>query len=67
MHVYLREEPVRLRMVEVDALVDATIAALAKGRHEITFPRGIAPAYVIQALAPAFMRRAVRRNTIDAR
>jgi short-subunit dehydrogenase len=54
-------------MVEVDALVDAMIAALAKGKHEITFPGGISPAYAIQAIAPEFMRRAVRRNTIDAR
>jgi hypothetical protein len=53
-------------MVEVDALVDAMIAALAKGKHEITYPRGIAPAYAIQAIAPEFMRSQVRRNTIDA-
>ena len=54
-------------MVEVDALVGAIFAALAKGRHEITYPGGIAPAYVIQAVAPEFMRKQVRRNTIDAR
>jgi hypothetical protein len=53
-------------MVEVDALVDAMIAALARGKHEITYPGGISPAYVIQAIAPEFMRRQVRRNTIDA-
>ena len=53
-------------MVEVGRLVDAIVDALAKGKHEITYPRGIAPAYVIQALAPGFMRRLVRRNTIDA-
>jgi short-subunit dehydrogenase len=58
---------VRNGMVEVDALVDAMIAALAKGKHEITYPRGIAPAYAIQAIAPEFMRKQVRRNTIDAR
>jgi short-subunit dehydrogenase len=56
----------RSQMVEVDALVDAIIAALAKGKRELTFPSGIAPAYVIQALAPEFMRKQVRRNTIDA-
>jgi short-subunit dehydrogenase len=54
-------------MVDVDSLVDAMIDALAKGRHEITHPGGIAPAYVIQAFAPQFMRRMVKRNTIDAR
>ena len=53
-------------MVEVDGLVDAIVDALAKGRHEITHPGGISPAYVIQAIAPEFMRRQVRRNTIDA-
>jgi short-subunit dehydrogenase len=54
-------------MVDVDGLVDAMIDALAKGKHEITHPGGIAPAYVIQAFAPAFMRRMVKRSTIDAR
>jgi short-subunit dehydrogenase len=56
----------RSQMAEPEALVDAILAALAKGRREITFPSGIAPAYVIQAIAPEFMRRQVRRNTIDA-
>ena len=54
-------------MVDVEGLIDATLAALAKGKHEITYPGGIAPAYVIQAFAPEFMRRMVRRSTIDAR
>jgi uncharacterized protein len=54
-------------MVDVDGLVDAMIDALAKGKHEITHPGGIAPAYVIQAFAPEFMRRMVRRSTIGAR
>jgi short-subunit dehydrogenase len=54
-------------MVDVEPLVDAIFAALAKGKHEITFPGGIAPAYAIQAIAPGFMRRVVRRTTIDAR
>ena len=57
----------RKGMVEADGLVDAILDALAKGRHEITHPGGIAPAYVIQAFAPEFMRRMVKRNTIDAR
>ncbi len=56
----------RRRMVEPEALIDAIFKALARGKREITFPRGIAPAYVIQALAPELMRRLVRRNTIDA-
>jgi short-subunit dehydrogenase len=57
----------RKGMVEVDALVDAMLAALAKGKHEITYPGGIAPAYVIQAFAPAFMRRQVLSHTTGAR
>jgi short-subunit dehydrogenase len=57
----------RKGMVEVDALVDAMLAALAKGRHEITYPGGIAPAYVIQAFAPEFMRRQVLSHTTGAR
>jgi short-subunit dehydrogenase len=56
----------RSQMVEPDGLVDAIVAALAKGKREITFPSGIAPAYIIQAVAPEFMRRQVRRTTIDA-
>jgi len=57
----------RRGMVEVDGLVDAIVAALAKGKHEVTFPGAIASAYAIQAIAPGFMRRAVRWSTIDAR
>src|SRR5262249_7960581 len=53
-------------MVEVDGLVGAIIDALARGKHEITYPGGISPAYAIQAFAPGFMRRVVRRTTIDA-
>jgi short-subunit dehydrogenase len=49
-----------------DRLVDAIVAALAAGRREITFPRWIATGYLVQALAPGFMRRQVRRNTLDA-
>ncbi len=64
----LSRMPPRARsgMVEPEALVDAMIKALANGKREITFPRWIAPAYVVQALAPGFMRRQIRRNTIDA-
>jgi short-subunit dehydrogenase len=54
-------------MVDVGGLVDAMIAGLASGKHEITYPRGgITLGYAIQAIAPEFMRRAVRRSTIDA-
>lgn len=62
-----RMPPVALRqMVEPEVLVDAILAALARGRHELTYPRGIAAGYAVQALAPGFMRRQVRRTTMDA-
>jgi len=54
------------RMVEPEGLVDAMLEALARGRHEITHPGGIAPAYAIQALAPTFMRRMMKRSTLGA-
>ena len=63
-----RMPPVARRsMVEPDGLVDAIAKALAAGRHEITYPRGIAVAYPVRALAPGFMRRQVKRHTIGAR
>ena len=62
-----RLPPVARRwMVEPEPLVDAIVAALAEGRHELTFPRRIAPAYAVRALAPGLMRRMMRRSTIDA-
>ncbi len=62
-----RMPPVALRqMVEPEKLVDAIRKALAEGRHELTYPRGIAAGYAVQAFAPSFMRRQVKRNTIDA-
>jgi short-subunit dehydrogenase len=62
-----RMPPVALRsMVKVDGLVDAILDALARGRHELTYPRSIAVGYVVQALAPGFMRRQVKRTTLDA-
>ena len=50
------------QMVEPAGLVDAILRALAEGRREITWPRWIASGYVVQALAPAFMRRALKRS-----
>jgi short-subunit dehydrogenase len=62
-----RMPPVARRgMVEVDGLVEAVLRALARGRHTLTYPRGIAAGYAVQALAPGFMRGQVKRNTIDA-
>ena len=62
-----RMPPVAKRsMVEPEALVDAIMKALAAGKHELTYPRPIAAGYVTKALAPGFMRRNVKRTTIDA-
>jgi short-subunit dehydrogenase len=62
-----RMPPVALRsMLEPERLVDAILAALAKGKRELTYPRRIAAGYLVQALAPGFMRRQVKRVTIGA-
>ena len=56
----------RRSMVEVDGLVDAVLHGLARGRHQVTYPRALASAFPVAALAPGFMRRQVRRITIEA-
>ena len=62
-----RMSPVSKRsFVEPERLVDAIVSALARGKREITFPRWIASGYVAQALAPGFLRRQIRRSTIDS-
>jgi len=62
-----RMPPVAKRsMVEPQPLVEAIVGALATGKRELTYPRPIAAAYITKALAPGFMRRNVKRTTIDA-
>ncbi len=62
-----RLPPVARRgIVEPDDLVDAILHALARGRHELTFPRLLAAGYVAKAVAPELTRRQVKRVTIDA-
>jgi short-subunit dehydrogenase len=62
-----RMPPASKRMfVDPEQLIDAIMSALADGKREMTFPRWIASGYLAQALAPGFMRRQLRRNTIDA-
>jgi short-subunit dehydrogenase len=62
-----RMPPVARRsMVSPDRLVDAIIKALAAGKRELTYPRPIAAAYITKALAPGFMRRNVKRTTLNA-
>jgi hypothetical protein len=53
-------------MVEVDGLVNAIVDALARRKREVTYPRSIAAAYLVQAIAPEFMRRQVKRTTLAA-
>jgi short-subunit dehydrogenase len=50
-------------MVEPEPLVDEVVRALAKGKRELTYPRGIAAGYAVRALAPGFMRTQVKRVT----
>lgn len=50
-------------MVEPGKLVDAIFRSLARGEHELTYPRGIRAGYIVKALLPSFMRRQVKRVT----
>jgi short-subunit dehydrogenase len=56
----------RRQFVETGSVVEAIVKALARGKRELTFPRWIASGYLVQALAPAFMRGQLRRSTIGA-
>jgi short-subunit dehydrogenase len=57
----------RRMMIEPERLVDEVLAALARGKHELTVPRLVGASYVVRALAPGFMRRNTKRTTIGAR
>ena len=48
-----------LRLTGKDAIMDA----LARGKREIVYPRWLRVGMLVQALAPAFMRRMVARST----
>ncbi len=50
-------------MIDPEPLVDAILAALARGKHEITVPRLIGISYLVRALAPSFSRRQTKRAT----
>jgi short-subunit dehydrogenase len=54
----------RRMMIAPGQVVDATIAALRRGKHEITVPRFIAAGYVVRALAPGFMRRNTKKTVL---
>ncbi len=51
-------------MAEPEKLVEQIIKALARGKREITYPKGIAAGYIVRALAPGFMRKQVKRLTV---
>ena len=54
----------RRLMIKPERVVDATMAALARGKHEITVPRFIGVGYVVRAVAPGFMRRNTKKTTL---
>jgi short-subunit dehydrogenase len=53
-------------MIEPEPVIEAVMRALRRGAHEVTVPRGIAAAYLVRAIAPGFLRRNVKRLTLDA-
>ncbi|MEZ5502366.1 MAG: SDR family NAD(P)-dependent oxidoreductase [Halioglobus sp.] len=53
-------------MADPEKLVDEIFRALRRGRHETTYPKGIRAGYIVRALAPEFMRRQMKRVTLDA-
>jgi len=60
-----RMPPVSKRtMIKPEKVVDATMDALKRGKHEITVPRFIAAGYVVRALAPGFMRRNTKKTVL---
>jgi short-subunit dehydrogenase len=52
----------RRMMIDPARVVDATIDALARGKHEITVPRFITAGYIVRAVAPGFMRKNTKRT-----
>jgi len=56
----------RNNMVDPDRLVAHIFRALARGKHETTYPRFPATGYAVRAIAPEFMRRQVKKVTLDA-
>ena len=53
-------------MADPERLVDEILKALAKGKHEMTYPKGISPGYIVKAIAPSFMRKQIKRVTLGA-
>jgi short-subunit dehydrogenase len=60
-----RMPPVSRRtMIAPEQVVEATIDALKRGKHEITIPRFIGAGYIVRALAPGFMRRNTKKTVL---
>jgi short-subunit dehydrogenase len=57
-------EVAKRQMAEPEALADAVMKALARGKRELTYPGWIAAGYIAQALAPRFTRAQVKENTL---
>ena len=53
----------RRSVVEPADLAEAILAALARGHHELTYPRALAAAYPVRALLPGLFRRGMSRAT----
>lgn len=53
-------------LADPEKLVDDVFRALRRGLHETTYPKGIRAGYIVRALAPEFMRRQMKRVTLDA-
>lgn len=52
-------------MIRPEQVIQATFRALERGQHEVTVPGGIRAGYVVRAVAPEFMRKQVKRTTLD--
>ena len=56
----------RRGMQRPEALVEAILSALARGRRELTWPRWLGVGPVVGAIAPGIFRRGVRRTALAA-
>lgn len=56
----------RRMMADVEPMVDAILAGLARGKYEVTYPRFVEMGYVVRALAPGIMRRNTRKQTLES-
>lgn len=56
----------RRRMAEPEGLVELILRSLEKGKREITYPRWLASAYLVQSLAPGLLRLGIRRTALEA-